>query len=349
MTTKIVSVSATQSKMQVNDLDSFTFDSAGNLGVASLNGGQLAGFRNRIINGDMRIDQRNGGSAFTLATSGTYGGPDRFAATWDGTLGSGTVQQFGFPNGTGMFDSNKFYYRWAQTSGGSGNTVKVLQQRIESVETLHNNTATFSFWAKADSAISVTPDLVQVFGSGGSPSAAVTITGATQSVTTTWARFAVTFSVPSIVGKSKGSSGTDALWVRLLLPPNATFGLETTGWQLELGSVATPFEQRPYGMELALCQRYYQIVQGTFSGLANSSTAAEISVPLLATLRAAPTLSNLGNGSFVDGSGAAGITNAVLSSGYSSGPQRVTITSSGMTQSRPILAVTQTLGFSAEL
>ena len=220
--------------------------------------GSAFSFRNKIINGDMRADQRNSGGVFTLATSGNYGGPDRFVVTWDGTLGAGTVQRLGFANGAGMFPDNKYYYEWNQTSGGSGNTGKVLQQRIESVETLNGETATFSFWAKAGAAITVTPDLVQFFGTGGSPSAAVTTTGTAINLTTSWARYVVTFAVPSIVGKVKGSSGSDALWVRLGLPPNSAFTLDTTGWQLEEGSVATPFESRPIGLELALCQRYFE-------------------------------------------------------------------------------------------
>ena len=70
-----------------------------------------------------------------------------------------------------------------------------------------------------------------------------------------------------------------------------------TGVQLELGSVATPFEFRPYGQELALCQRYYQgIYTGTSSteavgyGIAHATTSVYVNIPLQTTMRVTPTL-----------------------------------------------------------
>jgi hypothetical protein len=122
-----------------------------------------------------------------------------------------------------------------------------------------------------------------------------------------------------------------------------------TNIQFEQGTVVTPFERRDYGRELMMCQRYTQVISGSFMGLASSSTSAEITVPLLCIMRSSPTMTNSGNGTMVDGTGAAAITNATLANGSISGPQRVNITSTGMVQSRPINAVSQTLLFVSEL
>jgi hypothetical protein len=78
----------------------------------------------------------------------------------------------------------------------------------------------------------------------------------------------------------------------LVATNGATFYI--TGVQLETGSVATPFERRPYGTELALCQRYYQKISLTANpqtwgnGYWNTTTQVLLWVPFITTMRAAP-------------------------------------------------------------
>jgi hypothetical protein len=81
---------------------------------------------------------------------------------------------------------------------------------------------------------------------------------------------------------------------------NATWYV--TGVQLEVGSVATPFERRPYGTELSLCQRYYENVgAGHFVGRATGATTAEGGLSFVVPKRASPTISLInGTNTFVE-------------------------------------------------
>jgi hypothetical protein len=79
-----------------------------------------------------------------------------------------------------------------------------------------------------------------------------------------------------------------------------------TGVQLEVGSVATPFEHRPYGAELALCQRYYEISSTSISVTGGSSVGTFLKFAV--EKRSIPTLTRTGNGAFDTGGNASAIT-----------------------------------------
>jgi|688.fasta_scaffold08407_11 hypothetical protein len=263
------------------------------------------GFRNKIINGDFGINQR----VFTSSTtSGTYGF-DR----WLFFAGGGTVtystQSFtvGSPAATG-YEAVKFARLVSASQSASGDFA-VLQQRIEDVRTFANSTVTVSFFAKAASGTpKVTVELSQIFGTGGSPSADVNNYVDQVTLSTSWARYSVTINVPNINGKTMGTNSDSALNVNLWTSAGSSFNarLNTLGiqnntfdiWgvQVERGSVATPFEQRPIGTELALCQRYYySLVRGATNlpiGMAfySFSTLVATVVPFPVTMRIAPAL-----------------------------------------------------------
>ena len=92
----------------------------------------------------------------------------------------------------------------------------------------------------------------------------------THSLTSSWQKFTVTTTLPSISGKTIGSDNNDILGVNFWLEAGANFNTRTNSLgqqsgtfdiaqvQIEEGSSATPFEHRPIGMELSLCQRYCQ-------------------------------------------------------------------------------------------
>jgi hypothetical protein len=225
------------------------------------------GFRNAIINGDFRINQRN----FTSLTSGAY-----FFDRWTFGNNTGTVtvtpQTFtvGSPAATGYESSN---FARQVTSGQSGTAaLAYIAQHIEDVRTFANSTITVSFWAKAASGTpKIAVELIQNFGSGGSPSSAVFTYGGQATLSTSWTRYSVSVSVPNISGKTIGTTAnTSSLQVQLWTSAGTDFNSRTGslgvqnntfdfwGVQVERGSNATPFEQRPIGTELALCQRYYE-------------------------------------------------------------------------------------------
>jgi hypothetical protein len=239
------------------------------------------GFRNAIINGDFRINQR----IFTSSTTSlTYGFDRWFLETLGGTT-TMSAQTFtvGSPAATGFESAN--FCRMV-TSGQSGvNDYSILEQRIEDVRTFANSTVTVSFWAKAASGTpKMSVEFMQNFGTGGSASVFTYVGQPTLS--TSWARFSVTVTLPNINGKTIGTSPylQLALWCSGGSTYNSrinTLGLQSNtfdiwGVQVERGSVATPFEQRPISTELALCQRYYEksYAQATSIGTITSAGAA---------------------------------------------------------------------------
>jgi hypothetical protein len=247
--------------------------------------------KNKIINGDFNIWQR--GNPAQPTGSDTY-----TADRWFQNSGNNTdnyITRQAFTPGTAPvagYEGN-FYLRWVTTPAGSGGTFKNLQQRVEDVTTFAGQTATLSFWAKADATRDVVTSLIQNFGSGGS--GAVSVTGATHTLTTSWARYSVTFTVPSIAGKTIGTSSY--LRTNFSLPLNTAMTIEFWGVQLEAGSVATPFQTATGTIqgELAACQRYYYRLNSSAAsnrlglGQCRSTTEAILSTTFPVTMRVAPT------------------------------------------------------------
>lgn len=211
---------------------------------------QTAGFRNVLMNSNMDVWQR--GTSITVPSGYGYGA-DRWRTYSYGANTTTLSQQsftVGSPAATGF--EAQYFLRGIATQ-----SQLVISQPIENVRTLAGTTVTFSFYAKAASGTpTITPSLRQYFGTGGSPSADVTTTGSAITLSTSWARYQQTFIVPSITGKTLGTANDHYLDFTLITTTlNVNF--DFWGCQLEQGSVASPFERRPIGAELALCQRYF--------------------------------------------------------------------------------------------
>jgi hypothetical protein len=264
-------------------------DASGNFNATSINGGPLAGFRNRIINGNFDIWQRD--TSFSNPADGAYTA-DRWVIFYDGSGATRTVSQQIFnPGSTEAALGAPFFLRHAQTVAGSGGTYNNVNQRMEGVRTYEGQTVTLSFYARGTSAslTLATIELRQDFGAGGSAEVFTTVASSVVIAGSTFARYTYTVTVPSITGKTVGTSAF--LELIFNLPVNNTFSLDIASVQLEPGPVATPFEQRPIGTKLALCQRYYQ----TADVHMQSPAAGVMLVPVYFSvpMRVTPTATNL--------------------------------------------------------
>jgi hypothetical protein len=230
-------------------------DTNGTLNLAT--GAQWAAGKNKIINGDFRIWQRN--TTFNVATVGAGYCADRWYYQADVVPTTASITQQTFTPGTAPVAGyeGQFFFRSTITTKGSCNVISI-SQRIEDVRTFAGQTVTVSLWAKADTAgrILQFPQLVQNFGAGGS--ASVPTYGTNITLTTSWARYSQTFSVPSITGKTIGTSS----YLEFLFQQVAVSGnvIDIWGVQVEQGSTATPFQTSTGTLsgEILACQRYYQ-------------------------------------------------------------------------------------------
>lgn len=266
--------------------------------VSGINGGPLAGFRNAIINGNFDVWQRG-----TSSSVSGYGSADRWVNNNTGSTCTMSRQAFVLGQ-TDVPGEPTYFCRMVVSSvAGAGNLVN-LSQRIEGVRTFAGQQVTLSFWAKADASKPISVELRQYFGSGGSPSADVNTIG-TSKVTlgTSWQKVTVTATVPSISGKTLGSDNNDQLVLNIWLDAGSTYNSRTASLgqqsgtfdiaqvQIEAGPVATPFERRPIGTELALCQRYFQFFSVGVRGYQTNGAFLSSDYNYVVPMRTAPTIS----------------------------------------------------------
>jgi hypothetical protein len=269
------------------------------------------GFKNRIINGAMVIDQRNAGAS---GTAGAYT-VDRWfyepsqatKGTWQQNAGSVTPPT-GFSNYLGFTSSSAY----SLLSGDYFN----FQQKIEGFNfadmawgTANAQSVTLSFWVRSS--------LTGTFGGtlrNSDTNYSYPFSYAINSANT-WEQKTITIAGPTAgtwVGATNGLgvlvafslgtgttySGTAGAWAasNLLSATGATSVVGTngatfyiTGVQLEKGSTATSFDYRPYGTELMLCQRYYSR-QGIFG---RGNISAHVTVPINVNMRTTPSVTTI--------------------------------------------------------
>jgi hypothetical protein len=268
--------------------------------------------KNKIINGAFDVWQR--GTSFANPANFSYFA-DRFYSVSNNSGGTVTLSRQTF-TGTDIPVAGAQYYFRSVGASPTGAAYNVFGQRIENVQTFAGQTVTISFYAKADTPRNVTPNLYQNFGSGGSTE--VQTTGSAISLTTSWARYSQTFTVPSISGKTIGTSSFLAF--EISQPVNVSHTLEYYGVQLEAGSVATSFQTATGTIqgELAACQRYFiriggnKIYEVMGLGYTDSTTETYASRTLPVTMRTTPSTTfaaanlfrtNQGGGSVATGTG----------------------------------------------
>jgi hypothetical protein len=205
--------------------------------------------KNKIINGDFGIWQR--GTTFN-SVNGLYTA-DRWIGATNKTV---IVSREAFAPGSAPVAGYEGTYFLRSTQSASG-SYYAIQQRIEDVRTLAGQTVTLSFWAKADATVSNRSYLGQIFGSGGSSN--VDNYSSPFNITTSWARYTQTVTLPSMSGKTIGSNSYLNIQP-ILQEDSAAHIVDIWGVQVEAGSVATPFSTATGTLagELAACQRYYE-------------------------------------------------------------------------------------------
>jgi hypothetical protein len=205
--------------------------------------------KNKIINGNFGIWQR--GTSFTTNAALTA---DRFKMVT--TAAQGTVSQQTFAPGAAPVAGYEAQYFLRYNATASNLDPRILQE-IEDVRTFAGQTVTVSFWAKSATSDALSNvSFRQTFGSGGS--AQVDTTSSAFTLTSSWARYSATLSIPSITGKTIGANSS--LRLTFDLKDSAAFDFDVWGVQVEAGSKATPFQLAGGGdpqSELAMCQRYY--------------------------------------------------------------------------------------------
>jgi len=248
--------------------------------------------KNKIINGDFGVNQR----AFSSTTSNGVFTFDRWLTTVAGTQ-TYTTQTF-TPGTAPVAGYEGSTFLQIATNAGASNYA-TIQQRIEDVRTFAGQTATVSFWAKANSGTpKVGIQVYQIFGSGGS--ARVDVTTVYITLSTSWTRYTGNFVIPSISGKTIGTSSYLVLEITVNNAFDATIGQQTNtfqlwGVQLEAGSVATAFQTATGTIqgELAACQRYYSfdsLGNRVWTGNCTSGSTYGNDVYLPVTMRVAPTV-----------------------------------------------------------
>jgi len=280
------------------------------------NTGGYTGFRNRIINGAMMIDQRNNGASVTPGAAANTYTLDR----WGGynTQGSKfSVQR----NAGGVTPPNGFINYLGVTSLSAYSPVSTDQfqvsQNIEGFNvadlgwgTANAQPATVSFWVRSSITGSHPLSLINNSNNRSYPTTytvstantweykTVTIPGDTSG---TWLKDNGTgIQLRFAMGYGSSFVGTANSWNagNFLAPSGAVQVVGTngatwyvTGVQLEKGTVATPFEFRQYGTELALCQRYYQSQAIATLAAARTSTTIEFPVQYFTPMRATASVS----------------------------------------------------------
>ncbi len=212
-------------------------------------------YRQAIINGNFDVWQR--GTSFVNPINTQYLA-DRWFLGLVSSAWAATASQKAFTVGqTDVPNNPKFYLELNITT--STTTYVAISQRIENVRTFSGTTCTLSFWAKvASGTIAVAPNLIQNFGSGGTPSTPVTTAGTGKTLTTSWQKFTQTFTLPSIAGKTLGTNGDDSIQVQFILPNSTVTTIHLAQVQLNEGSVALPFMPKSFEEELTACKRYYE-------------------------------------------------------------------------------------------
>ena len=235
-----------------------------------------SGRKNLIINGGFDVWQRGTTGTDPSNGYGTYLSADRWASYYGGTiLSQQAVTIDGLP-----------VYAMRITAGTSGN-IYAYQKVERGSSIVSGKPITYSFWARANVARS--QGMSGRFYDSGTQGTALNLSLSSLDITTSWQKFTQTVTLTDTALNNSRD---------FFINFQGTFAsadwLEVANFQLELGSVATDFEHRSYGEELALCQRYYQVVSLAENFIWYYTSAwgtSNTSFPFATVMRDSPTIS----------------------------------------------------------
>lgn len=256
------------------------------------------GYRNRVVNGAFKVNQRG--------TAGVTSG--YFSDRWFG-YNSGAVSpifQVGLINGSALLppleELTNYIHIGGTLTDPAGSGYIFASTGIEDVRTFAGRRSTLSFWAKATSGVGqMGVRIEQLFDNG--------VVGNTQlnqsvAVDDVWRRYSVAVNLPSIGSKVIGANSSVAIKLDKnlgtalnLTTANITGALQIAGVQWEAGPVATPFEAKPYSEVLRDCQWFFERIRGdngahVANGLSYSATSGRVILPC-APKRIGPQLSTV--------------------------------------------------------
>ena len=280
-----------------------------------------AGRRNMIINGDMRIAQRGTSTTGIAANSSGFHAVDRVKLFNAGGAGPTYTASQESDSPAGFAHSYKIQTTSADTSLPAAHYTILRLGLIEGQDlqglawgTSYAKALTLSFWVKSNktgdqTVLCVTHDSMQqhikqtftISHANTWEKKEITFAGNTATAMLDITTMGLCIDIFVAAGSSyRGGTGSQGVWGARTSADKAADTLDIasstsdyfqiTGLQLETGKVATPFEHRSYGEELALCQRYYQIFEST-AAFASSTTAVEFAYQWNTEMRAAPSVS----------------------------------------------------------
>ena len=301
--------------------------------IPNINGGQIAGRRNLLINGAMNVNQRvqTGTLGYFNPVTGSIYTLDRWKVLNANSFDTDSAQVTQDSSGPAGFRSS-IQMNIGNTETPSSNQVCGFQQKIEAQDcqglkfgTSSAETTTLSFWVYSNKTgtycIQVIHEDVSKY----------VLFEYTISASNTWEKKTITISgnTSNTITDDNGT-GLNVIWVlcagsgrhvsatsswtssgnalatsnQVNLWDNADNYFRMTGCQLEIGTTATEFEYRSFGDELSLCQRYFFQVQGdsgdrvAIGGYATHGSEARLDAVFPVTMRTNPTLSGTGSAQF---------------------------------------------------
>ena len=235
----------------------------------------LKGFKNYIINGNFDIWQRGDSGNATNVQAKMYAA-DRWIVS-GGMWSKDTLSATNTP-----------FYSFINVKG-TGDVVQ-FAQRIESQNAikLYNKTATLSFYCATSITTSINVRVLAAGSKDNYTSPIVLWTGSVLSTSGSGGSVQV-LTIPASALTSSVKNGIQIDFATAS-PLNSSQVFLLTGVQLEEGSVATPFENRPYGLELSLCQRYYETIYFNSNGSYYTGQLALNSIEFAVEKRTVPTV-----------------------------------------------------------